>query len=318
VSVEAITWALGQDVGRSTVKFVLTILANCADGKEFICFPSVAYIAEATNQDRKTVIGAIAKLIEMGFVEDTGERRGSTGQIIVYKLLVGKNGTVKESQKRNSSENGTVPKTDSKSTENGSKQYRKRTERVPKTVHGTVSKRKEPSGNRQSSSPTASQSAARGTRLPADWVLTRAPGVWAASEQPTWTPEHIRKVAESFKDYWIAQPGTKGRKTDWEATWRNWVRNEPALGGQRAGSGTAGAGAVNWFESAAGIAAQGESKGLTQRENEAMPDFLVRVAQASGRGPWIDHVLREARRGNEKRFQQIVEFFGDALMPSDF
>ena len=28
-----------------------------------------------------------------------------------------------------------------------------------------------------------------------------------------------------FADYWIAQPGAKGRKVDWNATWRNWIRN---------------------------------------------------------------------------------------------
>jgi len=33
-------------------------------------------------------------------------------------------------------------------------------------------------------------------------------------------------VSDSFRDYWIAQPGIKGRKTDWFATWRNWVRNQ--------------------------------------------------------------------------------------------
>ncbi|WP_424807696.1 hypothetical protein [Rhodococcus sp. 27YEA15] len=27
-----------------------------------------------------------------------------------------------------------------------------------------------------------------------------------------------------FRDYWIAQPGAKGVKLDWDATWRNWVR----------------------------------------------------------------------------------------------
>jgi len=29
---------------------------------------------------------------------------------------------------------------------------------------------------------------------------------------------------EKFRDYWIAQPGQKGVKADWDATWRNWVR----------------------------------------------------------------------------------------------
>lgn len=27
-----------------------------------------------------------------------------------------------------------------------------------------------------------------------------------------------------FRDYWAALPGQKGVKTDWPATWRNWVR----------------------------------------------------------------------------------------------
>jgi hypothetical protein len=31
-----------------------------------------------------------------------------------------------------------------------------------------------------------------------------------------------------FKDYWIAQPGQKGVKLDWSATWRNWIRNQKA------------------------------------------------------------------------------------------
>lgn len=29
-----------------------------------------------------------------------------------------------------------------------------------------------------------------------------------------------------FSDYWRAKPGKDGRKVDWFATWRNWVRNE--------------------------------------------------------------------------------------------
>lgn len=71
--------------------------------------------------------------------------------------------------------------------------------------------------------------ATRGTRLPADWVLPRAWGEWAIGEQPSWTSEHTRKVADKFRDYWIAQSGQKGVMLDWEATWRNWVRREGAM-----------------------------------------------------------------------------------------
>jgi hypothetical protein len=55
-----------------------------------------------------------------------------------------------------------------------------------------------------------------GTRLPPDW-------------EPKQHQERTEEL-EKFRDYWIAQPGVKGRKVDWDATWRNWIRNsKPAL-----------------------------------------------------------------------------------------
>jgi len=39
---------------------------------------------------------------------------------------------------------------------------------------------------------------------------------------------HPTRTFDQFKDYWIAQPGQKGVKLDWFATWRNWVRNTNA------------------------------------------------------------------------------------------
>ena len=65
----------------------------------------------------------------------------------------------------------------------------------------------------------------RGSRLAQDWVLTKSLGEWAQVERPDLD---VRLVAEQFKDYWIAQPGQKGVKLDWPATWRNWVRNSKA------------------------------------------------------------------------------------------
>jgi uncharacterized protein YdaU (DUF1376 family) len=61
----------------------------------------------------------------------------------------------------------------------------------------------------------------RGTRfdlseLPDDWAL------WCKQKRPEL---NLRETFEAFRDYWIAQPGSKGLKTDWFATWRNWVRS---------------------------------------------------------------------------------------------
>ena len=66
----------------------------------------------------------------------------------------------------------------------------------------------------------------RGSRLTQDWFLTKSMGEWALQERPD---IDVRQVADQFKDYWIAQPGQKGVKLDWDATWRNWVRNTKAL-----------------------------------------------------------------------------------------
>lgn len=65
----------------------------------------------------------------------------------------------------------------------------------------------------------------RGSRLPTDWELPADWKDWAERERSDLDPD---KVAESFKDYWLAKPGKDGRKTDWQATWRYWVRNQNA------------------------------------------------------------------------------------------
>ena len=61
-----------------------------------------------------------------------------------------------------------------------------------------------------------------GKRLANDFVLPNEWEYWANKERPDL---NALQVADQFKDYWIAQPGQKGTKLDWEATWRNWVRN---------------------------------------------------------------------------------------------
>ena len=61
--------------------------------------------------------------------------------------------------------------------------------------------------------------------MPDDWILPKAWGEWALKERPELNPDDVRKIAEGFKDYWIALPGQRAAKTDWYATWRNRVRD---------------------------------------------------------------------------------------------
>lgn len=62
----------------------------------------------------------------------------------------------------------------------------------------------------------------RGSRLPSEWFVPKEMAEWASKERPDLD---VYYVAMQFKDYWIAQAGQKGVKLDWDATWRNWVRN---------------------------------------------------------------------------------------------
>lgn len=39
-----------------------------------------------------------------------------------------------------------------------------------------------------------------------------------------WDYNRTRVVWDEFRDYWKSQPGAKGVKLDWFATWRNWCR----------------------------------------------------------------------------------------------
>jgi uncharacterized protein YdaU (DUF1376 family) len=74
-----------------------------------------------------------------------------------------------------------------------------------------------------------------GTRLSRDWQPN--PDDIAYAEQ---RGLDAGAVAEAFRDWWHQQPGAKGVKLDWHATWRTWCRREAEKRGaadQRRGAG---------------------------------------------------------------------------------
>jgi hypothetical protein len=62
----------------------------------------------------------------------------------------------------------------------------------------------------------------KASRLSPNWKLSDDDYNFCRSERPDLDPQ---KIAESFKDYWISKP-KDASKTDWSATWRNWVRRQ--------------------------------------------------------------------------------------------
>jgi uncharacterized protein YdaU (DUF1376 family) len=63
----------------------------------------------------------------------------------------------------------------------------------------------------------------RGSRLSADFVLPKEWEDWAKQERPDL---NLQSVGEQFRDYWSAKAGSGSTKLDWQATWRNWIRNQ--------------------------------------------------------------------------------------------
>ena len=83
---------------------------------------------------------------------------------------------------------------------------------APETETETETERKKETEKKQAAS-----------RLPQDWKATDRMVLFCENERPDLD---VKEIEATFRDYWIAQPGQKGRKADWEATWRNWVRNQ--------------------------------------------------------------------------------------------
>ncbi|MBH2029515.1 MAG: helix-turn-helix domain-containing protein [Moraxellaceae bacterium] len=116
---------------KALKRLVLLSLADRA-GEDHTCFPSINRLRDDTTLDCKTVMKIIAELIEDGLITDTGERKGVTKQVKVYRLcgVSGReNKTVpttelfkQESPDLNSTESGTVPTME---------QYHSSHERVP-------------------------------------------------------------------------------------------------------------------------------------------------------------------------------------------
>lgn len=106
----ALGWAWKQPVPMAAAKFVLVAFADQTTSD--LAFMSLAAISDMTGLDRKTVVASIARLIEWGLIEDTGERRGRTGQIPVYRMMLGEGLFDNAHYDQKNPKSGTVPKTE--------------------------------------------------------------------------------------------------------------------------------------------------------------------------------------------------------------
>lgn len=244
-------WAKKAKTGRSSAKSVLTWLADMC-GADFTTYPSIAALSEATELDKKTVQASLQHLIAIGFIQDTGERRGRTKQIPVYKLIGveesiadaehtqkrehyqkrgrskdTENGSVSENEPKNGSvKNGeTIPFFPSNDPKNGIRNPPEKS----KDLNPTHNARGELAGS-AGERPVPDYPGQPGTFFPASQLLGKFPmskewkpsadfrrqaNLWGRPVSANLTPEDLRAAHACFVDYWISE-GKAFNQTQWE------------------------------------------------------------------------------------------------------
>lgn len=192
MSFAALAWAGKCKPGTASRKLVLFALADRHNEEANGAYPSVAWIADFTGLNRKTVINCLSELEGTGFIGDSGERRGDTRQIKLYRLHL-----------------ETVPKTEQFQKRNSTEKVAKESQKRDTDTIRTRPKKDKPS-----------LGGARKTRLPANFepILTPA----AEEIVAVWPPGMLERELAQFKDRNTANGETY---KCWQAAFRTWLRN---------------------------------------------------------------------------------------------
>lgn len=203
MSIQAITQAMAVRDVSSSEKLLLIALANYAD-EHGCCYPSQRRLSADTCLSDRRVRALLAALEERGFLDRAERTRadGSRGTDLIRLHL---------------------PAQISGGAEMVSGGVRKSFPGGAEMVSGltTFEPSVEPSIEPiEAQAPAPKADARLGTRLPEDWF----PSQLDIDGSAFMTAEARERELEKFRDYWRAVPGAKGRKLDWDATWRNWLR----------------------------------------------------------------------------------------------
>ena len=92
----------------------------------------------------------------------------------------------------------------------------------------------QPEVEKENPQPSKKKKRSTATRLPDGWMPDEKVISQMREECPGVNLEFEHR---KFTDYWVALPDSRARKKDWNATWRNWIRNasqrQPQRGGNR-------------------------------------------------------------------------------------
>jgi len=88
MSIQAVAWALDQDIRDPHEKLILISLANHADHSTGFCYPPMKMIAKEASCDRRTVIRKLPSLADSGYIRIIPDRQGKQRLAHYYQLLM--------------------------------------------------------------------------------------------------------------------------------------------------------------------------------------------------------------------------------------
>jgi hypothetical protein len=219
----ALNWAWSVQDLHPVEKLVLVALADHANPKTLQCNPGLESLKMRTCASRRGVQNAVAVLIERGLIQrDLRVGLGATYTLLTRAVSAPPTPATSARVTQAASAPPPMP--------NGADSHPPPVQSLPETrAVSAPEPLREPS--KEVRTPLTGGSAPplrvvatadpKGHRLPADWKPGGDLAEFAAK-----LGLNGREVAERFRDYWHAQPGAKGRKLDWAATWRNWCRED--------------------------------------------------------------------------------------------
>ena len=216
MSIDALRWAFRlTTLPSSGCHFVIVTLADFAD-EEGSCFPSVEKICQRTTQGYSTVKRHISTLIDLGYLT-TERRRRADGSMGTLRFFI------HATPHKQADTEVSAPGLDLSPGTRARFEPSPGLDLSPLDITPTDNPHSLPSVGRRAREAKA-KVVDFPTRLASDW--TPSPAEIAFAEAIGLSPETIALQADRFRDYWTAQPGLKAKKTDWLATWRNWLRSD--------------------------------------------------------------------------------------------
>jgi hypothetical protein len=221
MSVRVMSWVWEHSRSRKTERLVLLAIADCASDDGSNAYPSNSELQRKTGLSERGVQRALTNLVGLGelFVgRNTGPRGCNLYRVIMHTPVRDaprtNDGGVSGAGAGNAPPANGAPAEMTPPVKTAPEPPSKTTGDPVNGAPGTVQEPSvEPSDKKTSSSK-------RGTRLPDDFAATPEMVAWARAN----TPGVGARETDAFIDYWRAQPGQRGVKTDWPATWRNWMR----------------------------------------------------------------------------------------------